>query len=1398
MNTPATRKKKRPTTKRTRNRKSATTSSGVQDKQASTSPGEREAEATPSKSILTPAEEATPLGRKLTLVNNRLESLTRQLDSQQEIISTLRTSLEQERQKRDLSETAARKKSEQVAFLEDELSGLEGDVRDRDAQIEALRAQLATSEDAVAQAKADARAFREEMQIAQEAAKGRVDTLVQDLAARDAQLSELGAEVSRLKQKEDILPALEKETGDLKEELRRAHEAIAARDREHEQTRTVLADLQQQLEMAQNKVSETQARNQKTDKAYHTTARQLSDASRLLRDAESGLRLRNAEMALYRTQSQTLQGQLADMQAEVDDLRQRKGLGKLGDIVRRGHLPALNAAHMALINESILFDKRWYLSLNPDIAEKAVHPGEHYLVGGGAEGRDPHFLFSTEWYLGRNPIARTGKLSPLVDYLMAKPGTRISPHPLFDGSWYLEQNPDVAESGVNPFEHFLSSGYKEGRSPHPMFDLQWYVEKYADVGRADINPLVHYIKFGGKEGRDPSPFFSSRKYLERYPDVQEAGINPLLHYVVSGQAEGRDPFNSDLFQRQDWTSGLTPVALEAGSAVAKQSPKPDSAAVKPAEEMTDTELLESSSLFNAAWYRSEYKDIERAGADPLRHYLKNGAREKRNPGPDFNSAWYVETYPDAAAADMNPLAHYLRVGAAKGYLPKPSLQKMPWWGPINGHLTPEGQNAPEPLAHEAGLALARAEKNSAPIAIVIPAYNAPEELADCLASVDRHTPSPRRVIVIDDCSPDPAVAKVLAGFDGAEGFEILRNETNQGFTRTINRGLGEAGTSDVIILNADTRVTPNWVRNLRLAAYSREKIATVTPVSNNAGAFSVPVIGQENFVPEGQTLDDLARAISQASLRLYPETPTGNGFCMYMRRDALDEVGGLDAEAFPRGYGEENDYCMRAGKLGWTHIIDDATYIYHVRSASFGGEKDELMKQGRAVVDDRHPEYTPSVRAFVKSESLVAVQDRVGQIYQCLARAQHGVKPRVLYVLPALSGKGGTPQTNQDLMGALDDRIETFLLRSTGKVVSLHYYQGGSYIEMERAELAEALAPFPHDNDQYDALVAEWMARYAFELVHIRHIGWHGLGLMDMAKKLDIPCFFSFHDFYTVCPSVHLLDENNVYCGGRCTASAGECEYRMWDDHKFPPMKNSGVHDWRESIARHLKDCDMLITTANSARDIVRDNFPQLSDIPFEVIPHGRDFSAFDNDVVEPVKQDEPLRLLLPGNIGLAKGARIVADLAERLRGEPVEIHILGVFKDVEKPDNIIEHGPYEREEFADRLRQIKPHVGGVLSIWPETHCHTLTEMWAAGLPVIGLDIGAVGERIQSTGAGWLLGLDDATDQLADLLLRLRGDALDYKDKADAVQAWQVSEGQVRSNGWMAERYFSLYSQYIR
>lgn len=939
-----------------------------------------------------------------------------------------------------------------------------------------------------------------------------------------------------------------------------------------------------------------------------------------------------------------------------------------------------------------------------------------------------------------------------------------------------------------------------------LFDRNWYLAQYPDVATLGMDPLEHFLTFGALLRRNPSPEFNTRQYLETNPDIARTGINPLFHFLSLGEKAGQKPVA---------VNGSAPA--EKPIIVAVQEPKKDIAAQHKSHvangvaegaiaasfsklsNLDDHKLIVRAGLFDPEWYRSEYPDVARGGGDPVRHFLRHGAREGRDPGPAFNTKWYLSRYRDEMIHD-NPLINYLRHGYQNGHDPYPSVDFDVWWRafrqPLRDRALSGSRLQADGYANLSGVNERLRQGTEMP-AIIVPVYNAAEETDACIQSILRNTRLNYRLIVVDDCSPDASVQTTLAKYRGIDQVEIHRNEKNLGFSGTINRGIELAGRSDVVFLNSDTLVTPNWLDKLRFAAYSTEKTGTVTAVSNNAGAFSVPQSGT-NEMPAHLSLDDYARAIAQTSLRLYPTAPTGNGFCLYVRRDCIDEVGTLDAAAFPRGYGEENDFCMRAGRKGWRHIIDDATFIYHVRSASFGSEKDGLMQQGRSVVDARYPEYTSQVREFVRAEPLKLVRERVSETLKALEGRQAAVKPRIMYVLSTKTG--GTPQTNQDLMGAIDERYETFLLRSNSMAVSLFVYRNGAYTELERHVLPTRVHAFPHLSKDYDDVVSLWMVRYAIDIVHIRHIAWHGLGLVKEAKTLNIPVIFSFHDFYTICPSVKLLDKDDRYHAGKCSPSHAECKKELWDRSDFLALPEDGVDHWKAMFGEMLSHCDGFATTVHSAKKIVVDTYPHLADKPFEVIPHGRDFAEFEH-LAEPFQTGDTLRILMPGNIDGPKGSEIVFALSAFAKAHNFEFHIIGsALGSLSRAgpnkgalDGVVLHGPYERGAFDMLVRRIKPHIGAVLSIWPETFCHTLTELWSCGLPVIGFDIGAVGERIKDSHAGWTIS-EMTAEAVLKTLDSIRTTPTMLIEAIGAVDRWQKGLGASRDCAAMAGDYATFYA----
>ncbi|BAZ45973.1 glycosyl transferase family protein [Chondrocystis sp. NIES-4102] len=686
------------------------------------------------------------------------------------------------------------------------------------------------------------------------------------------------------------------------------------------------------------------------------------------------------------------------------------------------------------------------------------------------------------------------------------------------------------------------------------------------------------------------------------------------------------------------------------------------------------------------------------------------------------------------------------------------------------------------------------------ITIVIPVFNAYEELRRCLKSVFKHTSIKANLLIINDCSTDTRIPSLLNWAATYSNVTVLTNQPNLGYTKTINKGINFAQTDDIVLLNSDTEVGPYWLQNLGNAVYHQADIATATAISNNSGAFSVPNVGLDNDFPIWLNNEEMIRAVSQNSKIIYPETPTGSGFCIYIRREVFNEIGTFDEVAFPRGYGEENDFCMRAVRAGWRNIVDDRTLVYHVRSASFRDEKTTLYDTGRNVVDERYPDYRGRVRVFIHSPQMNVMRYGIRKLIEGESPASiNKPRPRVLFVISTQTG--GTPQTNRDLMNGLQNHYTTMMLRCDATQIVLYDTSDGKEVICEDFKLQTPITLTSHQSSEYENIVGDLLINHAIEIVHIRHIAWHSLSLCNVAKKLGLKVIFSFHDFYTICPTVNLLDENQVFCGGNCTETEGDCSVLLWKNHNYvPKLKHSFIKAWREMIASIFPHVDAFVTTSVSSKNLIEAIYPQLKQQNFQVIPHGRDFSQLTKkcskfSVNQPF-DSKPLSILFPGNISSAKGADLIFALKALDIEDRLDFHFLGTITEDLKSIGI-DHGCYKREDFNQLVNDIHPSYIGIFSIWPETYCHTLTESWASGVPVIAIDIGAVGERIKQHGGGWLIPPNLAPQEVYAKLLQIASDGDGYMTKVSEVNRWQLSYGRQNNIATMAQKYHRLYQSVI-
>ena len=269
-----------------------------------------------------------------------------------------------------------------------------------------------------------------------------------------------------------------------------------------------------------------------------------------------------------------------------------------------------------------------------------------------------------------------------------------------------------------------------------------------------------------------------------------------------------------------------------------------------------------------------------------------------------------------------------------------------------------------------------------PLTVVVPVYNAPEEVHGCLSSVQATVPRDTQVIVIDDASPDASVAEVLRGWsDRVNGrWQFLGNAENLGFVATANRGMRETS-GDVVLLNSDTIVTSGWLQGLQRCLAADASIATATPWTNNGEIASLPEFCRNNPVPAEP--DSVARTIARAGPAGYPDIPTAVGFCMAVSRASIDRIGVFDAVLFGKGYGEENDFSMRARAAGMRNVLCDDVYVAHLGGRSFGPTGLKPGEDSMRRLLSRHPAYLEMVQAFIAADPL---RTRREALVEALAR----------------------------------------------------------------------------------------------------------------------------------------------------------------------------------------------------------------------------------------------------------------------------------------------------------------------------------------------------------------------------------------------------------------------------
>lgn len=623
--------------------------------------------------------------------------------------------------------------------------------------------------------------------------------------------------------------------------------------------------------------------------------------------------------------------------------------------------------------------------------------------------------------------------------------------------------------------------------------------------------------------------------------------------------------------------------------------------------------------------------------------------------------------------------------------------------------------------------------NFPPVDVIIPVYRSLEETQSCLESLWAYPQQcEMHIIVINDCSPEPELVAYLNAVAQEKDIVLLHNEENLGFVGTVNRGMALNPTHDVLLLNSDTEVANNWLDKIQKAAYAQEKVGSVTPFSNNATICSYPRFCEDNDLPQGWDLAALDTLCAQVNAGQTVAVPTGVGFCMYIRRDCLNAVGLFDVERFGKGYGEENDFCMRAYYQGWKNLFLLDTFVHHKGGVSFGDSQNPRKQKAMEVLRQLHPDYEKQVLAHIQA-------DPAQQARLALDLARLKARPTVLFVTH--NRGGGTLRHVQEFIPLLAANHINALLLASGK---------NGQAELTFLAPQEAFCFYFKLDRDADALV-DFLKQINIVRMHYHHTLDHHPLVLTLPEKLSCPFDVTIHDYYMVCPQISLTNENNQYCLEKGEQACTQCLA------KNPAPQGLSIQSWREQALVFLQKTTRIFCPSRDVLGRIQKYYPQLA--ARLVFAYHLDYRLFQHEEtnieIRPFAATLPLKVVVLGALSQMKGADVLeatALLAKKMQ-VPIEFHLLGYgyrHLTTQPKSTLIVHGAYQEADLAAKLKEIDAHVAWFPAHWPETYSYTLSACLAQHLPVVCPNLGAFPERVNGRPWSWVCPWDwQATDWIA-------------------------------------------------
>ncbi len=506
----------------------------------------------------------------------------------------------------------------------------------------------------------------------------------------------------------------------------------------------------------------------------------------------------------------------------------------------------------------------------------------------------------------------------------------------------------------------------------------------------------------------------------------------------------------------------------------------------------------------------------------------------------------------------------------------------------------------------------------------------------------------------------------------------------------------------------------------------------MTPFSNNASICGYPRFLGEEELPQNTTCGEIDAIAKEVNFGHSLEIPTAVGSCMYITRSCLNDVGEFDQKTFP-GYGEENDFSMRAMLKSWKNLMAADTFVYHKGAVSFASQSETRKAIALRKLQHLYPTYDEIVHGFIRLDPGTVFRNRID-----FKRLRRSKKPVILAIMH--DGTGGTERHVLDLMEKLESDAHWFLLKGHHAGAQLQWRDPGEGLRIGYDWAGD-----------FDELV-RFLKECNLTRVHVHHTHQFVKQVRKLVEALGVPFDFTAHDYSTICPQVTLTDFTGAYCGEPDEAGCNKCLTYL------PITGVPNISSWRKDHQWLLRQADRVFAPSVDAETRLNKYFPDVHIL--STPPIDKHLDSISEAKAIALAPQEKLRIAVIGAVSEAKGADLLqlAAIDARARNLPIEFHLIGhAYRPLlgRPKANLMVYGQYKQEDLNDMISQVNPHLAWFPAVCPETYCYALSSCIEVGLPVVAPDLGAFPERLRARPWSWIVPWEQEVGQWNDLFSRI-------------------------------------------